>query len=123
MQETDLQAIVESYLQAFDERDLATCVDFYSDDATIDFHIGVFQGKEAIERWHRERFAADFRMVDVQEMTVKGNTVVVEAVASSKKLRMWRIKRLRGKSTFRFEGGKIEQARFTAKMSTALEAW
>ena len=123
MQETDLQAIAESYLQAFDERDLARCVDFYADDATIDFQIGHFQGKEAIERWHQDRFSADFRIVGVHEITVRGNTVVVEAAASSKKLRMWRIKRLSGKSTFQFEGGKIKQARFTAKMSAALENW
>jgi limonene-1,2-epoxide hydrolase len=123
MQETDLEALVRAYLKAFEERDLDRCVDFYADDATIDFQIGVFQGEQAIEKWHRDRFAADFKIVRVDGIAVQGSSVVLEAFASSKRLRTWKLSRLGGKATFRFEGGKIKEARFSARAQNILETW
>lgn len=123
MQETDLQAVVRTYLQAFEERDLSKCVDFYADDATIHFHVGIFRGRQAIEEWHEERFAADLRVVRVNGITVQDDTAILEAVVTSNRLRAWKINRLAGKATFLFGQGKVQEVRFTARMYNPLEGW
>lgn len=123
MVEADLQAAVEEYLQAFDERDLPTCVGFYAEDATIHFHVGVFQGIQAIEEWHRERFDADLRLLQLEKITVEENTVNVDAVATSSRLKAWKINRLAGKVVLAFEEGKIKEARFSARVYNPFERW
>ena len=123
MVEIDLQAAAEAYLQAFGERDLEKCMGFYSDDATIHFHVGVFQGREAIEEWHRERFDADLRLLSLEKITVEEGAVNIDAVATSTRLRAWKINRLAGKVGLVFEEGKIKEARLSARVYNPFERW
>ena len=123
MEERDLQAVVQAYLQAFKARDLSRCLDFYAEDATIDFQSGLYRGREDIEEWHKERFAADLRVVRVDEIRVQGNTVILEAVATSNRLKAWRIANLTGTATFVFQQGKIKETKFGLRMSNLLEGW
>lgn len=123
MQETDLQATVHAYLRAFDQRDLPQCMDFFAEDATIDFASGIYQGKQAIEKWHKERFAADLRVVRVDGIRVQGDTVIVEAVATSNRLKAWRIGRLTGTATFVFQQSRIKKAKFGLRTNIPIERW
>ncbi len=123
MQETNLQVTVKAYLQAFDQKDLSQCLDFFAEDATIDFASGIYQGKQAIEKWHKERFAANLRVVRVDGIRVQGDTVIVEAVVTSNRLKAWRIGRLTGTVTVVFQQSKIRKAKFGLRTTIPIEAW
>ena len=123
MQETNLQTIVHAYLQALDARDLSRCVDFFADDAIIEFQSGIFQGKQAIEEWHKARFAVDFQVISIDGIRTQGDLVVVDAVATSKRLKAWKIKKLSGRVTLLLQHGKIRNAKFGIRMTNPLEGW
>jgi uncharacterized protein (TIGR02246 family) len=118
-----LQALVEEYLTALREQQLDKCLSLFAEDATIEFQAGVFKGPAAIEEWHRDRFAAGFEIVDVERMTVDGDTVTVEAAIASARLRAWKINRLSGRATIGFEKGRIKEARLTPKLYNPFEGW
>src|ERR1035438_2692909 len=61
--EADLKALAEAYLDAFHKRDLDRCVDFFSDDASIDFNMTAYKGRQNIVEWHKDRFEADLKML------------------------------------------------------------
>jgi ketosteroid isomerase-like protein len=123
MQETELQATIQDYLQAFDERDLSKCVDFFTEDAMIDFASGIYRGKQAIEEWHKDRFGADLRVLRVEGIKPKGSTVTVDLVVTSKVARAWRINSAAGRATVVFDQGKIKEARFGLRMALPIEGW
>ena len=116
MQQTDIQATTMAYLDAFEARDLARCLDFYADDATLIFQTGHYEGKEAIERWHRDRFAADLRLVHLDGISVRGDSVKIDATATSNRLRAWKVPSIHGTVTLTFDNGKIKEAMFGVRM-------
>jgi len=108
----DLETRARDYLKAFEARDIEQCMAFYDDDASLSFVQSDFKGKEQIEEWHKARFAADLRVVRLEKVTVEGNTVVVAAVVTSKRLKAWKLKTVRGTLTTLFEGSKIKDLKF-----------
>jgi hypothetical protein len=112
----DLKAIVENYIAAFESRDLEKCVGFYAPDATIEFQNSHFTGADAIRDWHTERFEADLRMVRVDEVAANGNTVTVEGVATSKRLRAWSIPSVNGAMTLTFASDRISKLEFGVRL-------
>jgi ketosteroid isomerase-like protein len=118
--QADLKALAEAYLDAFHKRDLERCVDFFSDDATIDFNMTAYNGRQAITEWHKDRFAADLKMIRLNNISVDGDTVVVDAVASSKRLAAWKVKSISGRVTMRFADGKIKSGKLAGRMSNPL---
>ena len=107
--QTDLKALAEAYLDAFHKRDLDRCVDFFSDDATIDFNMTAYKGRQAIIDWHKDRFEADLKMLRLNNVAVKGDTVTMDGVATSKRLVAWKAKSIAGRVTMRFGAdGKIK---------------
>ena len=118
--EADLKALAEAYLDAFHKRDLERCVDFFSDDATIDFNMTAYNGRQAIVDWHKDRFEADLKMLRLNNITVKGDTVVVDGVATSKRLVAWKAKSIAGRVTMRFADGKIKSGKLSARMTNPL---
>ena len=120
MQEIDPRTVAEAYLQAFDVRDLPRCLDFYDDDATLIFGPGgVFRGKNSIEQWHKDRFAADFRLLSLEEIKVNGDTVTIQGAATSRKLRAFKINSLGGKGTFLIQAGKIKKVQFEGRIGAS----
>jgi ketosteroid isomerase-like protein len=117
------QAIIQAYLQAARDRDLAGCVSFYAPDAKLTFMSGVFQGTQAIEEWHKERFAADLQFVRIDAIKAKGDVVTVDAVVTSKRLKAWKIGSLGGRATFRLQDGKIKETSFGLRLHNPLEGW
>jgi ketosteroid isomerase-like protein len=116
MQEFDPRQVVESYLQAFDERDLSRCLDHFDEDGLLVFGaralgLGSFRGKEALEGWHKERFERGMVVKEVEEIEVDGDKVTVKAVAASPVLKTIHLDDLRGTATFVVQQGKIKEAR------------
>jgi len=120
MQEIDPRTVVEAYLQAFEARDLPRCLDFYDEDATLTFGPGgVFRGQKSIEQWHKDRFAADFRLLSLEEIEVNGDTVTIRGVATSRKLKAFKINTLGGKGTFLIQAGKIKKAQLEGRVGAS----
>lgn len=113
---TDLETQARAYLKAFEARDVDQCMAFYLDDASLSFVQSDYKGKEQIEEWHKARFAADLRILRLEKLTVKGNTVVVAAVATSKRLKAWKLNTIRGTVTTVFEGSKIRDVKFGVRL-------
>jgi len=118
-----LEEVARDYLGAFDARDLTRCVDFFAEDATLAWQAGVYRGRPAIEEWHKDRFQADLRLVRVDGIGVEGNVVTVDGVATSKRLRAWRIGSLGGRVIFIFDEDKIRDTKFTVRVTNPLENW
>lgn len=121
MQETDLQAVVHAYLEAFDQRDLSRCMQFFAEDATVDFASGIHRGSQAIEKWHEDRFAADLRMIRIEEIRSQGNKVIVDGAATSNRAKAWRIGSVAGRATFAFQQDRIKEVKFGLRMAIPLE--
>jgi hypothetical protein len=108
-----LQA-VETYLDAFEKRDVGRCVDLFAEDAELHFGpvtlgLGRFRGRDAIEKWHRERFEAGARVVEVDGIDARGDEVRARILISSPRLKAVRVPDLRGSAAFLFSGSKIKQ--------------
>ena len=56
-EETESAVFVQRYLDAFGDRDVARCLAFFADDATLHFAAGVYRGKQAIADWRTDRRA------------------------------------------------------------------
>ncbi len=118
---TDLKAKAEAYLDAFHKRELDRCVDFFSDDATIDFNMTAYKGRQAIIDWHKDRFEADLKMLRLNNIAVKNDTVTIDGVATSKRLVAWKAKSIAGRVTMRFGAdGKIKTGKLSARMTNPL---
>ena len=63
----------------------------------MDFNKTVYTGRQGITEWHKDRFAADLKMIKMNSMTVDGDTVTVDGAVSSKRLAAWRLKALSGR--------------------------
>jgi len=98
-------------------------MDFFAEDATIDFASGIFQGRQEIEGWHQDRFQADLRVLRVDEIRRQGDTVIVDVVATSQRAKVWRLKSVAGRATVVFEQGKIKTVTFGLRMALPLEGW
>jgi len=123
MQGTDLETMIRSYLTAFEARDLPQCIAYFADDATLAWQMGVYRGKQAIEEWHKDRFAADMRLIRLERIQVEGNVVTVDAIATSKRLKAWRLGALGGQMTLVLQDGKIKETRFAVKSINPQENW
>ena len=88
----------------------------------IRFEDALYRGKQAIEEWHKERFVADLRVLDIEEVRPEGNEVIVTLIVASKNLKVWNINRLNGTIAFLFHEGKIQEARFSLGMHNP-ELW
>jgi hypothetical protein len=123
MHDVDLQATVEAYLQAYGDRDLPRCLDFFAEDATIRFAMGTYAGLKAIEGWHEDRFAANLRVIRIDEIRTQGNAVTVEMVGTSKVAKLWRVDSVAGTATFVIENGKMTEVTFGLRSRIPLEGW
>jgi hypothetical protein len=112
--DTDKRTAVEGYIKSFEERDVGSCLSFFTEDAVIHFGpatfgLGRFRGTAQIEKWHRERFTAGGRVVKVEEIKVDGDQVRVKAVFTSPRLKAVRLDDFRGTGTFLFEGARFKE--------------
>jgi hypothetical protein len=109
---SDVKSLVLDYLKAFDSRDLQRCLSFCNDDATFHFMWRSFRGLKGIEKWHRDRFAADLRVIRVDDISEKNNTVTVDVAVTSNKLKARKVKQVGGRITLRLERGALKDVKF-----------
>jgi len=115
--QTDLKALAESYLEAFHARDMDHCLQFFTEDSAIDFNMTMYKGLKAITEWHKDRFAADLKMIKKSSITADGDTVTIDGAISSKRLSAWRVKALSGRVVMVFENGKIKTGKLSPRMT------
>ncbi len=123
MEQPDTRARIDSYLQAFSERDLAACVDAFAPDASLEWLMGVYRGRDSIEEWHKDRFGADLKILRVESVSIEGSGATIEVVVSSKRLAAWRLPSLSGKVTVELKDGKIQHSKFAAKSINPQQDW
>lgn len=123
MQPTDVRSIVQAYREALEARDVDRCVSFYAEDAIIHFGPGVYWGKEAIESWHRDRFAANLRILRLEELQVDSNRAVYDVEVESDKLKTWRINTLQAKAIVTLQDGRIRELKFSVRLNGIFEGW
>ena len=121
MNDADAQTRVREYMAAFEARDVAKCLGFFADDATVDFQGTSYEGLQAIETWHKDRFEANLKVVRLESITVNGDNVVVDIVVSSDRLRAWNVKTLKGRITIRLEGGKFKEGKLASRMTNIFD--
>ena len=106
-----LKKVLDDYIEAFEAKDLSRCLAFFHDDAHLQFATGRFDGIKAIEQWHKDRFKGGMRLVDMEDMEVKGNTLIVHGALTSPRLKIIRMKSLRGTGTFVIDQGRFKEFR------------
>lgn len=117
------EGLVRQYLKALDDRDLETCLSFFSHDAVINFMEGLYQGETAIRQWHEDRFQADLRIVEIEDIQIEGDSVTVSTVIRSNRLLDWKIPQLSGYAKAKVENGKILELTFGLNVTNPLEDW
>lgn len=115
MPASDVQGLVIDYLKAFEARDLERCLSFCNEDTTFHFLWRRFRGRKGIEKWHRDRFAADLRVLRVDNTSLERNTVTVDVVITSKKLRPHKLNSLGGRISARLEHGVLRDVQFALR--------
>jgi len=106
-----LPPLVRDYFTAFESRDLSRCLEFFHKDAQLRFATGLFTGIKQIEQWHQDRFKGGMRLVEIEDIELKDDTVIVYAVVTSPRLKVVRIQSLRGIGTFVIDQGKFKEVR------------
>ncbi len=115
MRESELEGTIREYMKAFESRDLARCLEFYSENATIHFQDTRYRGRQAIEEWHNDRFLADLKILDIEDVRVEENEVILDVVVASETLKEWTIDRLNGSISFHFQQDRIDEAKFSLR--------
>jgi hypothetical protein len=119
----DLEATVRAYLGALNERNLTRCIEFFAEDATVTFMARAFRGRQAIEAWHRERFAAELEVVRIGAIRHKGDSLIVDGVVTSKRIRALKIGSLGGRATVSLENSRVKAMRFGLRPYNPFEGW
>lgn len=109
---TGIEGTVGQYMEAFETRDATRCVSFFSDDAVVKFLNNTFRGRQGLETWHRERFNADLRILQVNRVQPTTAGLDVDVVVTSKVLKAWGMPHLGGRVKFAFEDDKIISVAF-----------
>jgi DNA polymerase III epsilon subunit-like protein len=117
------EELVREYLKALDDRALEKCLSFFSPGAVINFMEGLYEGEEAIRQWHEDRFQADLRIVEVEDIQIEGDCVTVSTVIRSDRLLDWKIPQLSGYAKAKVEKGKIQELTFGLNVTNPLEDW
>jgi len=105
----DLPPAIQDYLRAFEARDVDRCASCYADDAVVQFQFSRYRGRDSIDAWHRERFAANLRVLRVEDVVADAEEVTVDAVVASDRLAQWHFDSLSVRLVFQLQGGHIRE--------------
>ncbi len=123
MEEAATRELINTYLKAFERGELEQCMECFDPDATVEWLMGEYRGKESIEEWHKDRFAAGLKILRVDGMTIDGDVATVRVTVTSKRLAAWRMPSLGGIVTVKFQDGKIHGTKFAAKSINPQQNW
>lgn len=103
--------VVRAYLDAFRNKDLASCQRFFAEGAIVKQLEKRYCGPSAISKWHQERFKNGVSVLEVADIRPIGDLVVVDLTITSKLIRRWRVK-LSGQAVIRLSNEKIQEVGF-----------
>ena len=115
--------LIENYLKAFERGELERCMECFAADATLEWLMGEYRGKQSIEEWHKDRFDAGLRILRVDGMSIAGDVATVRLTVTSKRLAAWRMPSLGEIVTVQFREGKIRGTQFAAKSINPQQNW
>ena len=121
--EIDLEKLTRDYIDVFQSRDLEACMAYFLEESTINWQIGVYKGLRDILEWHKDRFKADLRIVQIDALGVENGQVVLDGIVTSEVLKAWRLKSLAGRVKVGFENARIREMSFSVRISNPLEQW
>lgn len=121
--QANLHATVTDYLAAYAARDVERCLSFFHDDAEMKFAFGTYRGRDALTEWHQDRFAANLRVLEIENIVVRGNVVTVDALATSDTAKIWRLSKFSGRVTLEFRDDHIAKAKFSLRTTIPIEGW
>jgi SAM-dependent methyltransferase len=122
MPATDFKSRVLDYLKAFDARDIERCLSFCNEDTTFHFMWRRFRGRKGIEKWHRDRFEANLRVIRIDTISEDGNTVTVDVVITSDKLKPHKVNAMGGRITVRLERSGLKDVKFALRKLGAADS-
>ena len=111
----ELRELVGEWGSAFAGQDLDACVDLFSPDATLKFLFATYQGRDAIRQWHADRFAAGARIVSLDAVEADGDVAVARVEATSKRLRFFKIDKVKGEIKILAREGRFVEVRFSPR--------
>lgn len=114
------QSAVRGYLVAFQDRDVVKCTDIFTNQATIHFLSQVFSGRTAIETWHRERFSAELKLLEIGQFQETGEGLCVDVVAASRVLESLGMFRVSVRVNLVLHAGKLHEMRFQPLMKDTI---
>lgn len=123
MDNQNARELIENYLKAFERCEVEQCVDYFDPDATLEWMMGEYSGRESIEEWHKDRFAAGLKVLRIDGIGVNGDIVTVKVTVTSKRLAAWRMPSLGGIVTATVHDGKIHHTKFAAKSINPQQNW
>lgn len=123
MEQVETRELVDGYLKAFESRDIESCLGFFDSDARVEWMMGTYSGRESIEEWHKDRFAAGLKILKVNGVNVQDSVVTLDVTVTSKRLSAWRMPSLGGRVTVELENGKIHRTKFAAKSINPQQNW
>jgi hypothetical protein len=109
-----VEELARRYLKAFEDRRLEDCMEFFTEESRVEF-MGQFRGLQDIEQWHKARFAAELKLIRLDRVEVRGNQAILDGVATSARLRAWKVKSINGRVTAEFDGPKIKLLTFSVR--------
>jgi hypothetical protein len=75
----------------------------------VQFQFSRYRGRDSIDAWHRERFAANLRVLRVEDVVADEEEVTVDAVVASDRLAQWHFDSLSVRLVFQLQGGHIRE--------------
>jgi len=123
MDEVNTRELIDAYLKAFEQGQLEQCMDCFDPNATVEWLMGEYKGKESIEEWHKDRFAAGLKILRIDGMTINNDVATIRITVTSKRLSAWRLPSMGGVVTVKFQNGKIQGTKFAAKSINPQQNW
>ena len=115
------EQIVRHYLWKLAKHDLAGCLDHFTDDSVLEVRAGIERGREAIERWHKERFQANLAILSLDLVKETGNQTTAEFTMTSDRLAGRRMEHLPVRLSVTIDNGKIVAAQLKLRLGAGLK--
>lgn len=102
---------IEAYLNAFRNRDIDSCVEFFEDNAVLTFQGRHYRGRNAIRQWHQDRLDSGVELVDIRTVSTVDDSIVVDGIVSARILVPWKVK-IHGQLIVEFGESRIQTLQF-----------
>lgn len=106
------QEIAMSKVLISEALNLVRCPECFSEPALVEFGPSLYRDRAALEKWHKERWTNNMRLLQIHPVDITDDAVTVEGVVISDRLKFWKLTTLSVDARFKFSGEKIVEARY-----------